>query len=69
MKINSIKNISKTVNLLDKHIYNILKKEEMDEDRLETIVGIRNEYIEELNNQIRIKNTREMFNKKKNYGR
>ena len=69
MKINSIKNISKTVNLLDKHIYNILKKEEMDEDRLETIVGIRNEYIQELNNQIRIKNTREMFNKKKNYGR
>jgi len=69
MKINSIKNISKTVNLLDKHIYNILKKEEMDEDRLETIVGIRNQYIQELNNQIRIKNTREMFNKKKNYGR
>ena len=66
MKINSIKNISKIIYLLDKHIYNILKKEEMDEDRLETIVGIRNEYIEELNNQIRIKNTREMFNKKKN---
>ena len=69
MKINSIKNISKTIYLLDKHIYNILKKEEMDEDRLETIVGIRNQYIQELNNQIRIKNTREMFNKKKNYGR
>jgi len=66
MKINSIKNISKIIYLLDKHIYNILKKEEMDEDRLETIVRIRNEYIEELNNQIRIKNTREMFNKKKN---
>jgi hypothetical protein len=66
MKINGIKNISKIIYLLDKHIYNILKKEEMDEDRLETIVGIRNEYIQELNNQIRIKNTREMFNKKKN---
>jgi len=66
MKINSIKNISKTIYQLDKHIYNILKKEEMDEDRLETMVRIRNEYIQELNNQIRIKNTREMFNKKKN---
>lgn len=59
MKINSIK---KTINLLDNHIYNILKNEEMDEDRLETIVGIRNEYIQELNSLIRADNTREMFN-------
>jgi len=62
MKINSIKNISKTIYLLDKHIYNILKKEEIEEGKLETITRVRSEYIQELNNQIRVKSTREMFN-------
>ena len=61
MKINSIKNISKIIYLLDKHLFNILKSEEIDVDKLETISNVRSEYIKELNNQIRIKNTREMF--------
>jgi len=29
---------------------------------LETITRVRSEYIQELNNQIRVKSTREMFN-------
>lgn len=56
-----IKNVSKTIYLLDKHIYNILIKEEMDVDKLDAIVTVRNNYIKELNSLIRISITREMF--------
>jgi len=61
MKINGIKNISNTINLLDKHIYNLLKKVDFKESRLNTLTRVRTEYIEELNNQIRIENTKKMF--------
>jgi hypothetical protein len=61
MKINGIKNISKTIYLLDKHIYNILKKEDFKESKLNTLTSVRTDYIKELNNQIRIKNTRKLF--------
>lgn len=60
--MNTIKKISKTIYLLDKHIYNILKKKEMDVDKLDAIVTVRNNYIKELNSLIRISNTRELFN-------
>lgn len=66
MKVNNIKNISKTINLLDKRITNLLIQKEIDEDKIDTLSSIRFQYVEELNGLIRVKNTREMFNKKKN---
>lgn len=71
MKINNIKNISKTINLLDKRITELLLQNEIDEDKidaLESLTNVRFEYIKELNSLIRVKNTREMF-KNKNYER
>jgi len=66
MKVNNIKNISKTINLLDKRITNLLIQKEIDEDKIDTLSSIRFQYVEELNSLIRVKNTSEMFNKKKN---
>lgn len=66
MSIPNIEKISKTIHLLDKHIYNIIKKEDMDIDKVKTIVSVRNEYISELNSLIRVNNRNELF-KKKNY--
>jgi|CoawatStandDraft_6_1074263.scaffolds.fasta_scaffold10210_3 hypothetical protein len=66
MSITNIEKISKTIHLLDKHIYNIIKKEDMDIDKVKTIVSVRNEYISELNSLIRVNNRNELF-KKKNY--
>ena len=65
MKVYNIKNISKTINLLDKRITNLLIQKEIDEDKIDTLSSIRFQYVEELNSLIRVKNTREMFNKKK----
>ena len=66
MSITNIEKISKTIHLLDKHIYNIIKKEDVDIDKVNTIVSVRNEYISELNSLIRVNNRNELF-KKKNY--
>jgi len=66
MKVNNIKNISKTINLLDKRITHLLIQKEVDEDKVDTLSSIRFQYVEELNSLIRVKNTSEMFNKKKN---
>ena len=66
MIITNIEKISKTIHLLDKHIYNIIKKEDMDIDKVNTIVSVRNEYITELNSLIRVNNRNDVF-KKKNY--
>lgn len=65
MKVNSIKTISKTIYLLDKHIEKILQENEIDESILSTLTSVRFDYITELNNLIRTKNTREMFDRKK----
>jgi len=65
MKVNNIKNISKTINLLDKRITNLLIQKEIDEDKIDTLSSIRFQYVDELNSLISVKNTREMFNKKK----
>jgi hypothetical protein len=66
MKVNNIKNISKTINLLDKRITELLLQNEVDEDKIDTLSSVRFQYVEELNGLIRSKNTREMFNKKNN---
>ncbi len=64
MKVNNIKNISKTINLLDKRITELLLQNEIDEDKIDTLSSVRFEYTKELNSLIRSKNTSEMFNKK-----
>jgi len=66
MKVNNIKNISKTISLLDKRITDLLLQTEIDEDKIDTLSSIRFQYVEELNSLIRVKNTRDMFNKKNN---
>jgi len=66
MKVSNIKNISKTINLLDKRITELLLQNEIEEDKIDTLSSIRFQYVEELNGLIRSKNTRDMFNKKNN---
>lgn len=66
MKINNIKNISKTINLLDKRISELLLQNEVDEDKIQTLSDVRFLYFEQYNSLIRVKNTREMFKKKNN---
>ena len=61
---NNLKNISKLIFLLDKHIIKILSNKEIDEDKLSTLTDIRILYIEELNSIISSKNTSDMYNKK-----
>ena len=61
---NNIKNISKVIYLLDNHILRILSKNEIDDKTLSTITSIRLDYVQELNNLISTKNTRDMFDKK-----
>ena len=63
MKINNKNKISKIIKLLDKHIVDLLSKEDLDEEKVETLTSIRVEYIQELNNLIRGENTKEMFDK------
>ena len=66
MKINSKNKISKIVYLIDKHIVNLLFKQELNEEQINTIdtlTNVRFEYIKELNNLIRVKNTRNMYDK------
>lgn len=66
MKVNNIKNISKTIYLLDKRITELLLQNEIEEDKIDTLSSIRFLYVDQLNSLIRTKNTRDMFNKKNN---
>lgn len=67
MKTNSIKIITKTIQLLDKRMIELLLEKELDVNKIDTLSSVRTLYIEELNNKIRVKNTRDMFKNKKNY--
>ena len=62
--MNNFKNISKVIYLLDKHILEILSKNEIDDRTLNTLTSIRIEYVQEMNNLISSKNTRDMFDRK-----
>ncbi len=64
MTVNNTKNISYVIHLLDKHILRILSKNEIDDRTLSTLTSIRIEYVQEMNNLISSKNTRDMFDKK-----
>ena len=61
MRTRSIENISRMIDLFDKKILKMLSEDEMDESKIQTLSDVKMDYIKELNNQIRIKNTREMF--------
>ena len=63
MKINSITTLSKTIQLIDKRIIELLLEKDIDVNKIDSLSSVRIIYIEELNNHIRVKNTREMFNK------
>ncbi len=62
--VKNTKNISKVIYLLDNHILRILSKNEIDDRTLSTLTSIRIEYVQEMNNLISSKNTRDMFDKK-----
>ena len=62
--VNNIKNISRIIYLLDKHILNILTKKEVDVEILDSLTTTRIEYVLELNSLISSKNTSDMFDKK-----
>ena len=64
MKPNSIKTISKTINLLDNKIKELLQQTDIDENKLDILSNIRLQFKNELDSLLRIKNTRDMFNKK-----
>ena len=61
---NDIKNISKIIYLLDRHILRILSKNEIDDRTLSTLTSTRIEFVQEMNSIISSKNTRDMFDKK-----
>jgi len=65
MNINSKNKISKIIYLIDNHIIDLLGKKEVDEDKIDTLTKIRIEYIQELNNIIRVQNTKDMYKKKR----
>lgn len=64
MKINGIRNISKTIYLLDKKIKELLLQKEVNVNQVDVLSSVRFQYIEELNGLIRSRNTREMFKNK-----
>ena len=64
MKINNQNKLNTIISLLDTHILNELKKKDMNEEKVESLTGIRTEFIVELNNVLRGENIRNMFDKK-----
>lgn len=63
MRINSKNKISKIIYLIDNQIIDLLSKNGVEEDKIDTLTSIRFEFIKELNNLIRGENTKEMFDK------
>ena len=64
MKINNQNKLGTIISLLDTHILNELKKKDVNEEKVESLTGIRTEFIVELNNVLRGENIRNMFDKK-----
>jgi hypothetical protein len=64
MKINNQNKLSTILSLLDNHIVKELKKDEINEDKIDTLTTIRTEFIQELNSVKRGENISEMYDKK-----
>lgn len=60
----NIENIKKVISLIDKRLIRQLGEKEINIDEIETLSSLKSDYTKELNNLIRMKNTKEMF---KNY--
>jgi len=63
MKTNSIKNIRKTILLLDKRITELLLEKDIDVNKIDTLSNVRILYTEELKSLISMRNTRDMYKK------
>ena len=57
----TIENIRKVISLIDKRLIKQLGKKEMNEEEIDILSSLKSDYTEDLNKQIRISNTREMF--------
>ena len=55
--------IKKMISLIDYHILEILVKNDVDVDKLDSLTTVRHELVLELNSYISMKNTREMYDK------
>jgi hypothetical protein len=57
----TIENIRKVISLIDKRLIKQLGKKEMNDEEIDILSSLKSDYTEDLNKQIRISNTREMF--------
>jgi hypothetical protein len=64
MKVNNQNKLDTIISLLDFHIINELKKKEINEDKIDTLTGIRTEFIVELNSVKRGESISKMYDKK-----
>jgi len=67
MKENSFKSVQKKIHLLDNIIEKLLMKKNVDENKIQILSSVRFEYMEELNNLIKVKNMTDMFKRKNKY--
>lgn len=63
MKLDSIENISRVIQVLDLQILKLINEKEIDDRRIAILSDIRFEYMKEMNSLIRTQNTRDMFDK------
>lgn len=64
MKVNTKNKINKILYLIDKQIVDLLSKDDLDDEKIVILTTIRVDFIKELNNILRVENTRKMFDKK-----
>lgn len=56
--------VIKVISELDKHIFQVLSKDVVEDDKLTSLTEVRSQYIEELQSIIQSDNTSEMFDRK-----
>jgi|GEM_PF-4184483 len=57
--------VIKVISELDKHIFQILSKDVIDDNKLQSLSDVRTEYVQELNLIVKSENTSEMYDRKK----
>jgi hypothetical protein len=61
----TIDNIKKVISIIDKRILKQLSNEELDGKEISILSSLKSDYTKELNNLIRIDNTKNMYNRNK----
>lgn len=56
--------VTKVISELDKHIFRVLSKDVVEDDKLQSLTDVRTGYVEELNSIVKSENTSEMFDRK-----